>query len=117
MRFLVDECAGPSLARWLQEQGHDVFSVYDQARGIEDAEVMRIALENNRILITVDKDFGEKIFREKLPHHGIILLRLKDEHSKSKISAMERLLARFAARISGQFVVVTDNRVRFSSQE
>ena len=52
MRFLVDECAGPSLSRWLQEQGHDVFSVFDQARGISDDEILRIALENERILIT-----------------------------------------------------------------
>jgi predicted nuclease of predicted toxin-antitoxin system len=57
MRFLVDECAGPSLARWLQEQGHDMFSVFDQARGINDDEVLRIALKNEFILITVDKDF------------------------------------------------------------
>lgn len=117
MRFLVDECAGPTLARWLQAQGHDVFSVYEQARGITDEEVLRIALENERILITVDKDFGEKIFREKHPHHGVILLRLKDERSKSKIAAMERLLANFATRLSGQFVVMTDTRIRFSSQE
>lgn len=33
MRFLVDECTGPSVARWLREQGHDVFSVFEQARG------------------------------------------------------------------------------------
>jgi predicted nuclease of predicted toxin-antitoxin system len=117
MRFLVDECAGFTLARWLQEQGHDVFSVYEQARGITDEEVLRIALENERILITVDKDFGEKIFREKHPHHGVILLRLKDERSKNKIAAMERLLANFATRLSGQFIVMTDTRVRFSSQE
>jgi predicted nuclease of predicted toxin-antitoxin system len=67
MRFLVDECAGPSMARWLQEQGHDVFSVFDQARGINDDEVLQIGLETERILITVDKDFGEKIFREEHP--------------------------------------------------
>ncbi len=117
MRFLVDECAGPSLARWLREQGHDVFSVFDQARGINDDEVLQIAVENERILITVDKDFGEKIFREKRPHHGVILLRLKDERSKSKITAMERLLTSFATCISDQFVVVTDTRVRLSSPE
>lgn len=34
MRFLVDECTGPSVARWLREQGYDVFSVYEQARGL-----------------------------------------------------------------------------------
>jgi hypothetical protein len=31
MRFLVDECAGPTVAGWLRKQGHEVFSVYDSA--------------------------------------------------------------------------------------
>lgn len=115
MRFLVDECAGSSLASWLREQGNDVFSVFDQARGITDDKVLQIAVETERILTTVDKDFGEKIFREKHLHHGVILLRLSDERSKSKIIAMERLLTSFATRISDQFVVVTDTRVRLSS--
>lgn len=34
MRFLVDECAGPVVADWLRSQGHDVFSVYNSARGL-----------------------------------------------------------------------------------
>jgi predicted nuclease of predicted toxin-antitoxin system len=62
-----------------------VFSVFDQARGIDDDEILRIALENERILITMDKDFGEKIFREKRAHYGVILLQLKDERSKIKL--------------------------------
>lgn len=35
MRFLVDECTGPAVAHWLREHGHDVFSVYEEARGID----------------------------------------------------------------------------------
>jgi uncharacterized protein with PIN domain len=31
MRFLVDECTGPAVAKWLREQGHDVVSVYDES--------------------------------------------------------------------------------------
>lgn len=38
MRFLVDECTGPAVARWLREQKHEVFSVYEEARGAEDME-------------------------------------------------------------------------------
>ncbi len=117
MRFLVDECAGPGLARWLKEHGHDVFSVFDQARGITDDDVLQIALETERILITIDKDFGEKVFREKRFHQGVILLRLKDERSRAKIAAMERLLASFADRLRGQFVVVTETRIRLSSPD
>jgi predicted nuclease of predicted toxin-antitoxin system len=79
MRFLVDECTGPAVARWLRAQQHDVFSVYDEARGIGDEEVIERAFAENRVLVTNDKDFGEKIFRERLPHRGVILLRLADD--------------------------------------
>jgi hypothetical protein len=34
MRFLVDECTGPAVARRLRELGHDVFSIYEQARSL-----------------------------------------------------------------------------------
>jgi predicted nuclease of predicted toxin-antitoxin system len=40
MRFLVDECIGPFSARWLKEQGHDVFSVFDEQRGMDDDEIL-----------------------------------------------------------------------------
>lgn len=39
MRFLVDECTGPAVARWLREHQHDVFSVYEEARGMTVAAV------------------------------------------------------------------------------
>lgn len=45
MHFIVDENAGPSIARWLREQGHNVFSVYNSARGLSDEAIIRIAFE------------------------------------------------------------------------
>jgi predicted nuclease of predicted toxin-antitoxin system len=64
MRFLVDECTGTQVAIWLKQQGYDVFSVYEQARGITDNQVLQKACTENWILITNDKNFGEKIYRE-----------------------------------------------------
>ena len=40
MRFLVDECTGPAVARWLREQSHEVFSVYEEARGMSDDDIL-----------------------------------------------------------------------------
>ncbi|MBM3145985.1 MAG: hypothetical protein FJ010_13660 [Chloroflexi bacterium] len=62
MRFLIDECTGPAVAQWFREQGYDVFSVYEQARGMDDDDIVEKANNENRILITNDKDFGEKIW-------------------------------------------------------
>ena len=115
MRFLVDECTGSALANWLREEGHDVFSVYEDARGITDDEVIKKAFSENRVLITNDKDFGEKVFREKRPHHGVIFMRLENERSFVKIDTIKRFLSAFTDQIQGQFAVVTEDRVRFAS--
>jgi len=40
MRFLVDECVGPSVAKWLRKLNHEVFSVYEQARGAGDDSIV-----------------------------------------------------------------------------
>lgn len=113
MRFLVDECVGPSTAIWLREQGHDVVSVYEDARGITDNQIFLKTLKENRILITLDKDFGEKISREQHPHKGVILLRLNDERSQNKMNVLRRLLIQYSDKLKDNFVVVTETTVRF----
>ena len=112
MRFLVDECSGPVLARWLKNEGYDVFSVYDEARGATDNEILKQAFSEKRILITNDKDFGDKIFRDQNLHKGIILLRLGDERSKNKISVIQKLLENYSSELNDNFVVVMEHKIR-----
>lgn len=114
MKFLVDECTGPAVARWLEQRGHDVLSVYDAARGLDDDAVIEMAHAELRILITNDRGFGEKVFRERRPHHGVVFLRLGNERAANKIRVLDGLLTQYSERLPNQFVVVTENRVRFA---
>ena len=114
MRFLVDECTGPKVAQWLRDQGHEVFSVYDEARGLDDSTILSKAFSENWILMTNDRDFGEKVFRELHPHRGVVFLRLSDERPAAKIDAIRRLLESYADQLTDRFVVVTEFQVRFS---
>ncbi len=114
MKFLVDECTGPAVARWLEQRGHDVFSVYDEARGIDDNKIIEIAQAEERILITNDRGFGEKVFRERRPHHGVVFLRLANERSANKIRVLDQLISQHSDALSSRFVVVTETRVRFA---
>jgi len=114
MRFLVDESTGPSVAKWLRENGHEVFSVFNEARGMQDADILQKAFTDNWILVTNDKDFGEKVYRERQPHRGVVLLRLEDERAFVKIEIIRRLLERYADNLRENFVVVTESRVRFA---
>jgi predicted nuclease of predicted toxin-antitoxin system len=88
-----------------------VFSVYESARGIDDDEVIQKAFDENWILISSDKDFGNKVFRE---HRGVILLRLENESSVNKIALLQKLLAEHPEQLADNFVVVTEKLVRFA---
>jgi len=41
MRFLVDECTGPGVAAWLRSRNHEVFSVFEEARVVDDDPIVR----------------------------------------------------------------------------
>jgi predicted nuclease of predicted toxin-antitoxin system len=114
MRFLVDECTGPAVGEWLRKQKHEVFSVFEEARGLDDDQIIQKALAENWILITNDKDFGEKVYRDGRLHKGVILLRLDDERFCSKIEILSRLFQNYSERLADAFVVVTDTQVRFA---
>jgi hypothetical protein len=47
MRFLVDESTGPAVAECLRQKGHEVFSVYEKARGMADEDIIEKAFTEN----------------------------------------------------------------------
>ena len=114
MRFIVDECTGPAVATWLRTQNYEVFSVFEQSRGMNDEEIIQKAASENWVLITNDKDFGDMVYRDGRLHRGVILLRLDDERSVSKIQIVSHLLKNHKNRLPDSFVVVTENQVRFA---
>ncbi len=114
MRFLVDECTGPTVAEWLRNEGYEVFSVFDEAKGATDDQLLTKAVSEDWIIITNDKDFGTMIFRERRPHRGVIFLRLADERSKNKIAVVSQILSDHADMVADHFVTATETRIRFS---
>lgn len=114
MRFPVDECTDPRVAAWLRSEGHEVFSVYDEACGSDDESIIQKAFMEGWVVITNDKDFGEMVFREGRPHRGIIFLRLEDQTSSARVNALAKLLRLYSDDLTNRYVVVTDTGVRFA---
>jgi predicted nuclease of predicted toxin-antitoxin system len=80
MRFLLDESMPASAGSFLRSRDHDATAVgLDYPHALRDREILRLAHEEERILVTSDSDFGELIFRFHLPHRGLIFFRLRDE--------------------------------------
>jgi predicted nuclease of predicted toxin-antitoxin system len=112
MKFLLDVCASSrALRTLLTDLGHDVLSALDRDPRASDEALLGLAMQEARVLITEDKDFGELVFVRRLPHPCII--RFVDMRVEEKIAAMRELLERHANAIrDGALIVVTRERVR-----
>ncbi len=63
MKFLLDVCVSScALQTFLAGQGHDVLSAVAVDPKGSDEQFMPLALQDDRVLVTEDKDFGELIF-------------------------------------------------------
>ncbi len=113
MRFLIDRCAGRRLAEWLREQGHDVSPAWERGPDPGDRVLLGWAADEQRILVTIDTDFGELLFVDKRPHCGLI--RLPDVPAAQRIELMKLLLERYTDSLeNGAVVTVRSGRVRLS---
>ncbi len=108
LKFLIDKCTGKKFAILLKNAGYDV--VGDWKPSASDEEVLRKAEEEDRILITDDKDFGELVFRLRKPSKGVILLRTSTTDPVRRFKLLEKILKSIDVR--ERFVVVRDDAVK-----
>lgn len=110
MKFLVDECTGIWVSRKLKDMNFDAVSVIECMKGADDEEIIKRAIEENRVIVTNDKGFGRLSGFYKPP--GIILLRLKDESIENKIKVVSFVIASYGEEILGNVMVVSENKLR-----
>ena len=112
MKFLLDENVDYRLFSFLTTRGHNVTSVAkDYQYGLADEEVLAMATQEHRILLTNDKDFGELIVRRHFPHRGVFLFRLKDESLVNVQTRLQHVFAHYHDQLH-HFLVITQTRVR-----
>ena len=113
MRFLIDRCAGRRLADWLHDGGHDVLEAQTLGPDPGDRALLELAESENRVLITLDKDFGESIFLYGVPHAGLI--RLPDVRMPQRIALVEDVINRHGQALEERAIItVQSGRVRIS---
>ena len=117
MRFLLDVCAASRRMRdALVEQGHDVLSALERNPRATDHELLSLAMAEERVLVTEDKDFGELVFVRRLPHPCIV--RFVEMTVAEKVTAMRELIDQHPDAMSeAALIVVTQSRVRIRRRE
>ncbi len=93
-------------------RGHDVLRVQDLDPRLPDDEILSRASADRRLVITMDKDFGELVYLSKQSHAGVLLLRLEEARIGAKLAVVEEIFTNHAADLSGRFSVYQRGRLR-----
>jgi predicted nuclease of predicted toxin-antitoxin system len=112
VRLLADEGVDAAIVARLRSDGHDVTYVAELAPGITDDGVLALANSEERLLLTVDKDFGELVFRLRRANPGVLLIRLAGLVSSQKADAVSEALREHGQEMAGAFTVVSVRLVR-----
>ena len=113
MRLISDENVPRPLVIVLRDDGHDVLSGLEEMRSEPDAVVLAKAVEEKRVLLTFDRDFGEMIFsRGFTAPPGVIFVRQVPRSLQETIEAVRAVVNGPAPRIDGYFVAI-DRKARY----
>lgn len=114
MKLLLDTCIWGGTVKTLNECGYDVIWSGDWQVDPGDNEILAYAYQQQRILITLDKDFGELAIVYAKPHYGIV--RLVGIAAKQQSTYCLKVLRKYADELeSGAIITVTQERVRIRS--
>ena len=112
MRFLADENFPGYVVRSLRESGFDVEWISEISPSVRDTEVVQIARETDRTILTLDKGFGDLAFqRRTFPRAGIVLFRLRASQLENRLEfAIDVLKSR--SDWNDRFTVVEIDKIR-----
>lgn len=112
-KFLADEGFSFLITSVLREKGYNIKWIGDFAAGVSDRVVYTIAQDDDRIILTEDKDFGELAIRYKLKASGVVLLRISSTEKELRQRRVFELLERYPEKLKGHLVVIDSEKFRF----
>ena len=116
MKILLDTCVWGGAVAELRSAGHDAVWVGEWAHDPGDDEILAHAHEQQRVLVTLDKDFGEIAILRRVAHSGIV--RLVSFSARQQASACMDVLSRYGDElIVGAIVTAEPGRVRIRPPE
>ena len=112
MNFLAAESVDRQIVERLRREGHSVWYVADTDPGVSNGDVFNMANQNNAVLLTADKDFGELVFHQRLINQGVVLIRLAGLSSTHKARIVASAIRDHLSELQQAFGVITPGALR-----
>ena len=116
MKILLDTCVWGEAKKELTQLGYDVVWSGDWEKDPGDNEILTIAYKEKRVLVTLDKDFGELAIVHQIPHCGI--LRLVNISARQQAKICKYVFSIYAEELlSGAIITAEEDRLRVRPPE
>jgi predicted nuclease of predicted toxin-antitoxin system len=112
VRVLADECCPRAIVLRLRSDGHDVRYAAETNHRADDIELLKLSVEESRLIVTEDFDFGDLVVRDRLPAFGIVLVYLPEESAIVRAGLVSGLLARGDLTLERRITVLANRRIR-----
>lgn len=113
MKLLANENFPFKSVYYLRDKGYDVLFIGIDNPGIMDAEIMNIAIKEERTILTFDRDYGELIFRYNYkPPKGVIYLRLDEYEPQKPGMIIEEIIKNNEIDLTQALTVIDKNGIR-----
>lgn len=112
MKFVANENFPLLSVRHLRDAGYDITAVVEENPGAEDEAILISANRENRIILTFDRDYGELIYKRKLPSPGgVVFFRFNPSNPNEPAEYILQLLSK-GVLFENKFTVVERDRLR-----
>jgi predicted nuclease of predicted toxin-antitoxin system len=112
-KFLANENIPLATVLRLRKEGLDVASISLDSPSITDREVMQVSIDENRTIITFDRDYGELIYKYGFrPPAGVIYLRVQNYQPEEPAELLLKLFHNPNFECAGLFTVADEKSIR-----
>lgn len=112
MNILADEGVDKQIVDHLRQDGHIVVYIAEESPSITDDVILDMANQQEALLLTRDKDFGELVYRMNRVTKGVVLVRLDGVHPTTKATLVSAALTTHGTEMIGAFTVISPGNVR-----
>lgn len=99
MKLLADVNVEGAVVRSLRAEGHDVHWLAERSteRELDDPLVLELAFREGWVILTSDREFVGYVFRDQLPTHGVVLLRVALDRAPLTLCVPSALVMLYAS--------------------
>ena len=114
-RIYMDQMFRLDVAKTLSDQGYDVLRASEAGHArADDRQILDKAIEENRILVTLDEHFGDWVVLPLSRHPGVIRIKVNPTTSKNVLDILLPFLRRCKpAQFRNHLVILSTTRSKW----